>query len=132
MTIKRALIFIVIVIVGFVVWETDWFQKEFFPREFWSNRVMLLEDTISMDEAMVRDTAIELKKLQMTAKLQVAQEINFAKSLGLSTDEARKEAVEMIRMEIQSLRDDMAMWNEMLKKDREELEKARAQLSHYK
>jgi len=132
MTIKRTLIIIAIVIVGFVVWDTDRFQKEFFPREYWSKQVAVLEDTVSMDEAMLRDAAIELKKLQMTAKLQVTQEINSAKSLGLSTEEARKEAVEMIRIESQDFRDDMAMWNEMLKKDREELEKARGQFSHYK
>ena len=131
MTIKKGLIVITIIIAGSVVWGSDWFQREFFPKKYWSKQVALLENTVSMDEAMVRDAAIELKKLQLTAKLQVAQEINSAKSLGLSTEEARKEAVETIKIEIQALRDEIAMWNEMLKEDREELKKAREQISHH-
>ncbi|MFH1935422.1 MAG: hypothetical protein ABIN18_28105 [Pseudomonadota bacterium] len=117
--------------VGALVWNSDWFQREYFPKEYWSEQVNLYEDEVSMDRYLVRDAAIELKKLQMTAKLQVAQEINLAKSLGLSTEEARKEAVEMIKVEIQDLRDDIAMWKDMLKKDQEELEKARSRLSRY-
>lgn len=131
MTIKRALIISAIAIIGFVIWDFDWFQKEFFPKEYWSKQVGLLEGTVSVDETMVRDTAIEFKKLQMTAKLQVAQEINSAKFLGLSTEETQKKAVENIKIEIQNLREGMTMWNEMLKKHQEELKKARGNLSRY-
>ena len=132
MAIKKAFVIIAIAIGSFAVWNTDWFQKEFYPKKYWSKRVIFLEDSVSTDKAMVRDAAIKRKKLQMTAKLQVAQKIISAKSLGLSTEEARKEAVGMIRMKIQDLRDNMTMWNDMLKKDREKLENARSQLSSYK
>jgi hypothetical protein len=131
MTIKQILIGIAIIVVGALVWNSDWFQRGYFPKKYWSEQVSLNEDAVSMDRAMVRDAAIEFKKLQMTTKLQIAQEINTAKSLGLSTEEARKEAVEMIKMEMQDLRDDIAMWKDMLKKDQEELEKARSRLSRY-
>ena len=131
MTIKQILIGIAIIVVGALVWNSDWFQRGYFPKKYWAEQVSLNEDAVSMDRAMVRDAAIEFKKLQMTTKLQIAQEINTAKSLGLSTEEARKEAVEMIKMEMQDLRDDIAMWKDMLKKDQEELEKARSRLSRY-
>ncbi len=81
---------------------------------------------------MIRDAAIELEKLKLTENLEVAQEINSAKSLGFSTEDARRDAVEMIKMEINDSRDDMEIWKEMLQKDQEKLEKARARLSQVK
>ena len=77
---------------------------------------------------MIRDAAIEIKKMQLTASLQIAQEVNSAKSLGLSTEEAKREAVEMLKMEIKSLREDIEFWKEMLKKDTEQLEEVSSHL----
>ena len=129
MAMIKFLIGIALILVGSTVWNSNWFHKEVFPKEYWSKQVALLEESIVMDQSMIRDAAIELKKLQLTANLEVAQEINTAKSLGFSTEDARRDAVEMIKMEVKDLRDDMEIWKEMLQKDREKLEKARVRLS---
>lgn len=131
MTTKRVLIITAIFILLFIVRETDWFQEEFYPIEYWSKRVILLENAVSIDEAMLRDAAMELKKLQMIANLRVAQEINSGVFFGLPKDEARKLSVETIRQESRDLSDDIVLWNKRLKDDRNELEMARIQLSRY-
>ena len=123
---------IALILIGITVWNSNWFHREVFPKEYWSKQVALLEDSIAMDQSMIRDAVIELKKLQLTANLEVAQEINSAKSLGFSTEDARRDAVEMIKMEIKDSRDDIGIWKEMLQKDQERLEKARVRLSQVK
>ena len=129
MAMIKFLIGIALILVGITVWNSNWFHREVFSKEYWSKQVALLEESIVMDQSMIRGAAIELKKLQLTANLEVAQEINTAKSLGFSTEDARRDAVEMIKMEVKDLRDDMEIWKEMLQKDREKLEKARVRLS---
>ena len=125
---KKFLTGVALILVVIFIWNSDWFNKEFFPKEYWSKQVTRFESLIVMDEAMIRDTAIEIKKLQLTASLQIAQEINSAKSIGLSTEEAKIEAVEMLKMDIKNLREDIQFWKEMLKKDTEQLEEVSSRL----
>ena len=80
---------------------------------------------------MLRDTAIELKKLQMTAPLEVAQEINLAKSTGMDVDEARKMAVEEIKEKVNVLRDQIKALRELLEEEKKELEHAKKKLAEY-
>ena len=129
MKMRKFLFGIFLILVAIAVWDSNWFHREFFPKEYWSKQVTRLEASIDMDKAMIRDAVIELKKLQLTAGLQVAQEINSAKSLGFSTEEARRDAVEMIKMDVKDLREDMEIWKEVLQKDTEKLEEVRARLS---
>ena len=113
------------------VWNSNWFQQEFYPKEYWSKQVHLSEMSVSMDRYNIRDSIIELKKLQLTASLQIEQEVNFAKSFDLSAAEAAKEAAEMIEMEAQYLREDISFWEEDLSQDEEKLKTAQNLLSRY-
>ena len=125
---KKFLSGVALILVGAFIWNSNWFNKEFFPEQYWSKQVTHFENLVVMDKAMIRDAAIEIKKMQLTASLQIAQEVNSAKSLGLSTEEAKREAVEMLKMEIKSLREDIEFWKEMLKKDTEQLEEVSSHL----
>ena len=129
MTIKKILLSIAIVWVGISSWNSGWFQSTFFPGEYWSNRVAMLEEFVEADQASIRDAVMELQKFQLTKPLLLAQEINFAKVDGLSTETALEEADETIKSEEQDLRDDITFLKDMLKEDQEELDKARTQLS---
>ena len=89
----------------------------------------MLEEFVEADQASIRDAVMELQKFQLTKPLLLAQEINFAKVDGLSTETALEEADETIKSEEQDLRDDITFLKDMLKEDQEELDKARTQLS---
>ena len=69
MAMIKFLIGIALILVGITVWNSNWFHREVFPKEYWSKQVALLEESIVMDQSMIRDAAIELKKLQLTANL---------------------------------------------------------------
>jgi hypothetical protein len=129
MTIKKILLSIAILWLGVASWNSSWFKRAFFPDEYWSNQVAMLEESVELDQASIRDAVMELQKFQLTKHLRLAQVTNFANVDGLSTEAALKEAFETIVSEDQDLRDDIAFSKEMLKEDRAELEKARIQLS---
>lgn len=122
----------IIVVLSIVIWSSDWFQKEFYPKEYWSEQEILYESLVSMDQVMLRDARIDLKKLHITAELVVAQEINMAKFVGLPIGEARESAKEMIKMKIQYCLDEVTMWNNMTKEDQDKLGNIRRKLSRYK
>jgi len=58
---------------------------------------------------MINDANMECKKLQLTAKLRVAQEINSAQTLGISPSEARDQAIEDIRSELDYCQKDIVI-----------------------
>lgn len=131
MKINQVIFGIVIVSIMSAVWNSNWFQKEFYPKEYWSKQVTLFENAVTMDRHTIQDSIIELKKLQMTASLQIEQEVNSAESLGISRAEAAKETAEMIEMEAQYLREDIVFWKDFLSKDEEKLKTAQNLLSRY-
>lgn len=110
-------------------WNTDWFQRNFRASAYWAEEVSSLERAIEIDRDMFRDAAIELKKLQATASLEVQQEMSSAKSLGLSVEEARADAVESIKTQAEQLREEIAMWREAMESDEKALAEARKRLS---
>jgi hypothetical protein len=122
----------IILVLGYFIWNTETFQREVFPEKYWSKKVEVLKSMTQLDEGMIRDAALELKKKQITMKLEVAQEINSAKSFGMDVEEARKIAIERIRSEFEVLKEELKMWREQFKKDKSMLEKAKIELSKYK
>jgi len=132
MKITKSHIILIILLISPFVYRSDWFKREFFPKEYWSKQVSSFEGNLSLDESMLRDTAIEIKKLQITRDLRIYQEVNFAKSVGISVAETRKETIDSIKMEMEVLRSEMKMWRDNIDKDKKNLDHAKTMLSHYK
>ena len=132
MKIKVVIIGIALFLVGFYVWKTDTFQRKFFPKNYWQNQVQSSKSNIKSVRCLIREAMIELIKLQSTAKLEVAQEVNLARSIDMDPDEARRRAVEKIRDQIKVLRDEILMLRELLSEEKKRLEQAKEELSKYK
>jgi hypothetical protein len=126
---KVLLVFAAVAAGAFAVWNADWFQRGVFPDAYWAERVSSLEGVLEMDRGMFQDAVIEMKKLQATAKLEVQQEMSSAKSLGLSVEEARADAVESIKAQAEQLRQDIEMWRNAIAEDEKALADARRHLS---
>ena len=125
------LVLVAVIIAGYYIYKTDTFQRQFFPKRYWQEQVESTQSSINLANGMLRDTAIELMKLQMTAPLEVAQEINFAKSTGTNVDEARKMAVDEIKIKVNDLRDQIKALRELLEEEKKELEHAKKKLAEY-
>lgn len=131
MKLTATVILVAIIIVGHHIYNTNTFQRQFFPKKYWQEQVQSSQSSIEFMNGMLRDTAIELKKLQMTAQLEVAQEINMAKSMGMDIDEARKMAIDEIKEKINIMRDEIKNLRELLEEEKQELEHAKKKVVEY-
>ena len=131
MKLKAIILAIALVSAALYIWKTDTFQRQVFPKDYWQEQVQSSQSAIELTRGMIRDAMIELKKLQMTAKLEIAQEVNLAKSMGMDTEEARKMAVEEIRKKIKELLEEIKMLRELLKEEERKLDQAKEKLAQY-
>ena len=115
----------------YYIYNTNAFQREFFPKKHLTKKIEDLKDAVQLDEVMINDTLIELEKIERTKDLEVEREINFAKIEGVDINEARKNAVESVSKEIQYLQEELKSLREELDKDKQLLDQAKQELSKY-
>jgi hypothetical protein len=127
-----AILFILAVWVGPFVWEWDFFQKTFFPKNYWQKQVEAIEKNISMNDHIIRSTLRDLQKIQLTAGLDVADKVDLAVTASASPDIARDQAVGEINQQVEANRLIIKNVSEKNVKLKQDLEKARADLSQYK
>lgn len=132
MNVKRYIVGATVVIIGVLIWRTDTFQREFFPKRFWQKQVRVSEEMVEGVEFTVRDFAIELQKKQMTAALDIKQQTNTMVFAGMSHEEARELAVKEIRTEIDALKETIRIQKEILSEERKRLREAKRELSKYR
>jgi len=128
---NRYLVGAIILIIGILIWRTDTFQREVFPKRYWYKELKSLEQMIRIEEFTIKNFSIELQKKQITAELDVAQQINTGVLAGMSAEEARELAVKELRAEIDAKVKAISMLNEALNKDRRRLKEAKRELSRY-
>jgi len=131
---KLAAIVAAIYFVGIpMVQKTDWYQKTYHPKKYWTKHwtkeIKSLEKGIKFDREDIVDAQLEIRKLEATADIVVAQEVNFAKSIGESTSEARRDAKEMIEEDINDWIEILRDSKEDLRNDKRKLERARSELA---
>ena len=129
---NRYLVGAIILIIGILIWRTDTFQREVFPKRYWYKEVKSLEQMIRIEEFTIKDFAIKLQKKQMTAGLDVAQQINTGVLAGMSAEEAREWAIREMRLEIDALTKAIRVSQEVLDRDSKRLRQARRELSKYR
>jgi|SRR3989338_2132148 len=127
----RTLIIILAIMAVYYIYNTNAFQREFFPKKHLTKKIEDLKDAVQLDEVMINDTLIELEKIERTKDLEVEREINFAKIEGVDINEARKNAVESVSKEIQYLQEELKSLREELDKDKQLLDQAKQELSKY-
>ncbi len=127
----KTIIAIVLVTAALFIWKTDAFQRQFYPKDYWQEKVQSSLSAKEFTSVMIRDMTIELKKLLMTAKLEVAQEVNLAKSMDMDTNEAKKMAVEEIKEKIKVMREEIKMMRELREEEVQKLDQAKKKLEQY-
>ncbi len=134
---KSMTIAIAVVVAGLLVTaalsicETDAFQRQFFPKDYWQKQVRSSQWAIKLTRGTIRNTMIELEKLQMTAELDVAKQVNSAKLIGMDADVVRKIAVAGITGKAKFLREEIKWLNERLEEEEPKLDQAKEKLAQY-
>ena len=119
-----------LLIVPVLAWaEPGWFQKQFFPKDYWQEQVKAHQESVDIDRAMIRDSMLEIKKLHMTAQVEIDQAVSFAALMHQDAATARVEATEKLRDDLENEEDSLRMWKELLIKDQKALENAKAELA---
>lgn len=129
--IARFILLIIILVGDYYIWKSDSFQKRVFPEKYWQKEVRSLERVIEFNEGIIRSAYRDLKKIQLTAKLEVADYVDSADLLGMTKKEAREAAIEKGKEDIEANRQMIKEMQEMNAKFKKELEHARRQLSKY-
>lgn len=117
---------------GPFVWRSDFFQKTFYPRDYWQKQVEGLQELISLNDSIIRSTYRDLQKIQLTASLEVADAVDTALTAGVSREIAINQAMGEIRQKVEENRiliKELSDDNVKLKQD---LEKAKAELAKHK
>ncbi len=110
MKIKLLIVGIIIILIGNSIWESDWFRQKFFPKEYWSEKVIYYEDSIPYLHYMIESSIIELKQSRLDAKF-----FSFSE----------KDATEETKFSIE-------LYKEMIRDNEKNLDNAKKELSHYK
>jgi hypothetical protein len=119
------------VIAAILFWRSDWFQRAVFPQNYWDQRIAELEGSIRTEEFVLRDLRLELAKRLQTVRLDMAQEANIGRAVGLQPGESAKEAVGTVRDRITTLRALIGSSEEALGQTRAELDRARSEQARH-
>lgn len=112
--------------------KSDLFRQRIFPKSYWEEKVKSLEFGIEIDKILLRDLYYELKKNSLIAPIEVAQGVNFATIAGIDTSEARKMAIENIKIEREDLLSELKELKNNLKEDEAALKKVQEKLAIYR
>lgn len=111
------------------LWDTIKLKTS--PKSYWQDKVKNLEWGVKFSRGQVSDLRLEYKKLLTTKDIELAQAVNFAKSIGDDPREARRETWEQLKEELEMLREQIREEREILKRDQSWLEQARRELSKF-
>lgn len=122
-----------IVAVGcYYIWKSDSFQKAVFPEKYWQEKVDSLERVIEFNNGLIRSAYRDLKKIQLTAKIDIADSMDSAESIGLTKEIARDMAVQEIKDKIEANRQMIKKLTDFNEKYRKDLEIAKKELAKHK
>lgn len=111
------------------LWDTIKLKTS--PKKYWQEKVGNLEWDVKFSQGQIKDFTLEYEKFLLTKDIELAQAANFAQSIGENPDQARREAEEELREELQLLQDWIKEEKEILKRDQVWLEKARKEFENY-
>ena len=133
MTLKTKLLIITVVLVvaGYFTWQTETFQKAAFPVKYWTNEIKSLERVIKFNEGMIFSANISLKKIDLTAELEIADAAYSAESIGLTKQQAVEFEINNIKEEIKHYNNIIEQITEMNKNFNKKLTQATIELSKY-
>ena len=127
---QAGIAFLVIVACCYI-WKSDLFQKAVFPEKDWQKQVSALEKAIEFNEIFIRSANREIEKIQLTAQLDIADNIGSAEMLGMTEDAAMQEAVEETKENIEANREVIKEMSDTNSKLKREIEQAKKELTRH-
>ena len=122
---KIILFLIISLLIGPPVWKSDLFQRTFFPKKYWSNKVEKLEIVINaLEKSWIPNFRYDQKKMRQ----EYIEYYNFYIESGMNDSDAKKESgknVSDISGGFYKIRETML---KVLEKDKIELENAKKEL----
>lgn len=115
-------------IILFYIWKSDSFQKQFFPKNFWQNRVKILEETVEFTKNLVDGFRIEYYKEAYFSEVEISQNANFYKLQGMNIEEAKRYARENKKKELDEMKELLNQEEKLLKEIKAEYEQAKSEL----
>ena len=122
----KIIVFLIIsLLIGPPVWKSDLFQRTFFPKKYWSNKVEKLEIVINaLEKSWIPNFRYDQKKMRQ----EYIEYYNFYIESGMNDSDAKKESgknVSDISGGFYKIRETML---KVLEKDKIELENAKKEL----
>jgi hypothetical protein len=119
---KIVIIFLsgVIIVAGYYIFKSDSFQRNFFPENYWQKVIESSESVIEFNNGLIRSAYRDLKKIQLTARIEIADSVDSAELTGLTKKDARDMAIQEIKDRIeenQQLIKELTEFNEKCKRD---------------
>jgi hypothetical protein len=116
-------------IAGYFGWKTETFQKNVFPKKYWGEQIDMFERSIRTDKYLIRSAKIELQKIHITLKFELAEASNTAQFLGTDVDKATQDRMKKVQGEINNVQREIEIFRESLKKNENLLRQARIEYS---
>jgi hypothetical protein len=116
---------------AFFFTETDTYKRLVHPEKYWSKQVKALESGIAYSESELKNVYLERQKLERTANLTIAQEVNEAVSIGGDPEKARASAIREVDAEYEVLDLEAEVWIKQIEASRKELDNAKAELAKH-
>jgi len=128
---KIVIIFLsgIIVIASYYIFKSDLFQKTFFPENYWQEVVESSESVIEFNNGLIRSAYRDLKKIQLTARIEIADSVDSVDLTGLTKKEARDMAIQEIKDRIEENRQLIKELTEFNEKCRRDIEAAKRELA---
>jgi hypothetical protein len=128
---QAGIAFLVIVACCYI-WKSDFFQKAAFPEKYWQKQVSALVKTIEFNEVFIRSAYRDIEKIQLTAQLDITDNIDSAEMLGMTKDAAIQDAEEEIKEDIEANRELIKEMSDTNSKLKQEMEQAKKGLTRHR
>ena len=129
---KKLIVICLAVVAGYFIWSLDTFQRNFFPKKYWAEKVSILESQIRRDKGVLLIFTFSLRKKPDEMKSKVEEQMIIATAMGWNSKEAVDIVVKNEMLEIEKLKIILKKLTEDLEKSRQLLEQARREFSKYK
>jgi hypothetical protein len=127
---QAGIAFLVIVACCYI-WKSDFFQKAVFPEEYWQKQVSSLEKVIEFNEVFIRSAYRDIEKIQLTAQVDIADNIDSAEMLGMTKEAAMQDAVEETKENTEANRELIKELSDTNSKLKREIEQTKKELTRH-
>jgi len=114
------------------IWNTDAFQRNFFPKKYWGDEVIRLERSIEIFKSEKENTTLELMQFIDNYSIEYIEAYNRIKAMGKTEEYAYKMASQMVESDLEGRKIVLKALTSLLKESKESLEVAKKKYKNCK